>query len=331
MRSFLLLALGLSALLLPSCHCGSVGPEDDLDSGLPPSCGCPDAQICGPAGTCVPALTEGMLCAVSPDGGAVVGACLRDLSCGYVGDGQERCSVDCTSVTEASLCGTGRTCFARPKSPSTEGYCGTSSGLGATCGAEALAFCSAKDEMLLCLSPSGESGGACYLECDPTSPDPNPTCAANASCSQLFADQTVGVCVVPVGHYPASCDYAKMGFCARGELCIRPDDTKTAGYCHLTCGKPQDCPAGQTCTSPSVGLSICAAPVARCDVDPSLAPDAGGCPRCSPDEDQYCGPEDVCVRMGDVPVCKQDCTGGGKTCASGTCQKLQGSDRSACL
>jgi hypothetical protein len=322
------LTLLLFAAALPACNCTGETPDSQhKDSGS--SCSCPDAQTCAPVtGACVAALEEGALCEQAPDGGVAEGACVDGLACGYVGSAK-RCSRECTKANEPALCGATRTCLARPNTAgSTSGYCAATSSEGGECDDAKLTKCAGKT--LVCLSPASSTAGHCYRYCDSTLSDPNPNCAASASCADLFPGDTSGVCVVPVGHYPTACDYSTMKFCARTEVCARYSYESPLGFCHLRCEKGADCSGGQECAEPSTGLKICVSPVARCtEYDPAR------CQGCEPRLDQYCGPADICVTLpggdgGSVTACKQDCTGGG-ACAYGLCQPLQGTTRSVCL
>lgn len=327
-RALLTACLG-AALAMPGCNCGEHTEPATSDASVPtcdPPCG--DGLTCEASTlTCVKALHEGQVCEKDAAGNAVEGACVAGLSCGLVGT-LKRCSKDCTSTDYQKVCGSARQCFNRPGTTgSSGGFCATAAAEGQSCGDVELLKCVGKD--LVCINGGGDTLGQCFKLCDPTSADPNPACATGQSCSDLFPDDpTRGVCLVPVAGYPEKCDYATLAYCGRGEACVRPGDDSW-GYCHDRCSAPGDCTGGQVCSSPSTGLNICVAAVARC-----AGSDPKGCPACAAAQDAYCGPDDICVRLTkdavEYVVCKQDCTAT-KTCAAGTCTALTGTARFACL
>ncbi|MGC4115708.1 MAG: hypothetical protein QM765_14120 [Myxococcales bacterium] len=330
MNARTLLGLALAAgLVFSGCNCGEPVDNPAADASLPkcdPVCG--DGQVCEASSlTCVKALHEGQVCEKDATGNTVEGACDTGLVCGLVGT-LKRCSKDCTFTDAPKICGSARQCFSRPGgTSSSRGFCATAAAKGQACGDIELLKCVGAN--LTCINAGGDELGKCFLICDATTPDPNPDCATGESCADLFPDDpTRGACLVPAASYPAKCDYATLTYCGRGEACVRPGEDSW-GYCHDRCGTSADCSGGQVCATPSTGLKICVDAVARCD-----AADPATCAECTADKDEYCGPEDICVRLSggatEYPVCKQDCTGA-KACAKGTCSPLTGTDRSACL
>ncbi|HEY3448530.1 MAG TPA: hypothetical protein VGK67_19395 [Myxococcales bacterium] len=329
MRSYTAILVAVLFALLSGCNCG-VPVESSVQDASVPACdpGCQAGFTCEAASlTCVKALREGQVCEKDAEGKPVEGACEQGLACGVVGT-LKRCSKDCTSADGARICGAARQCFSRPGgSGSSNGFCGTAAAEGQPCGDIELLKCTGGS--LVCINAGGDTLGQCFKVCDPTTADPNPDCAQGQSCADLFpSDPTRGVCLVPAGSFPTKCDYATLAYCGRGEACVRPGD-ESWGYCHDRCSAPADCTGGLVCATPSTGLEICVAAVARCEgADPST------CAECTATKDEYCGPEDVCVRLTQASteylVCKQDCTAT-KTCAKGACSALTGTDRFACL
>ncbi len=315
------------SLLALSLLCSCLGERPNGPAGSDGGgCSCPQGQTCDPtSGACATALAEGEACDQLPgaDAGLAQGICGPGLVCGAVGDrrpdGQDikRCSVECNASNQAQRCGAERSCFGRPGA--TGGFCASSSLAGQPCDIAQLRLC--KGSRLSCVvANAGDTAGRCFTLCDPTSGQS--PCAAAESCAALFpADPATGLCVAPAAD--GRCDYSKLEYCAAGDLCVRPT-ADSAGFCHRQCAGPQDCPGG-SCVEPIAGYKFCVSPVARC-----TATDPSGCPACDSAADKYCAAEDLCVKLGQATVCKQDCTASSAVCPS-QCAALAGSDRKACL